>query len=77
LDEVRSLPQLFANIMTTASENRKRGKSTLVIIDDLLSEIQSGLVGNEFTSMFIGGRHSYLTVWVLSQYMIKGEGGAG
>ena len=63
----KPLPELFADILATAHEHKRHGMSTLVVVDDLLSDIQSGAVGDAFKDMFIAGRHSHLTVWVLGQ----------
>ena len=73
----RTLAQLFDRINATVGEHkRERKMRTLVVVDDLQSDIKRVKLGQSFENLVEVGRHDYATVFVLTQGMFK-AGGAG
>ena len=78
----RTLALLFDRINATVSEHkRERQMRTIVIVDDLQSDIKRGKLGQSFENLVEVGRHDYATVFVLTlgvltQGVFK-AGGAG
>ena len=73
----RTLAQLFDRINATVGEHkRERKMRTLVVVDDLQSDIKRGKLGQSFENLVEVGRHDYATVFVLTQGMFKAGGAA-
>ena len=76
----RTLALLFDRINATVSEHKTaRQMRTIVIVDDLQSDIKRGKLGQSFENLVEVGRHDYaslsvfvLTLGVLTQGSLQG-----
>ncbi|MDF1853364.1 MAG: hypothetical protein P1U85_21180 [Verrucomicrobiales bacterium] len=72
LKKGKDLKTLLQQILDTVREHYTRGMSSLIVVDDLMTEIYNGGIGKELIELMTQGRHAYASVWLLTQGLLKG-----
>lgn len=70
-EEYQDLTTLLQRILKTSQEHKTREMSSLVVVDDLMQDLYNGTIGNELMTLMTQGRHVYVSVWILTQGLIK------